>query len=152
MGLNPQRHTARILSRTNNNSKNTRNYDKANEQDICGTADAIIIRNNELIVIDWKTGKTKITETKYNWQMRFLALSAGLIYGIDNVSANLVKISDSNVKQDKCEFDAFDLSSFCYDILDACDRINAPVHPGYHCKYCPAYTCENYINNRGFYN
>lgn len=112
-----------------------------------GTADAVIWDEHEklLTVMDYKHGAGIPVNVFGNPQLRYYALGALLSLGYP---ANKVKLV---IVQPRCDhpdgpirsqtIDALDLLDFCGDLINfakATEAPDAPLHPGEHCRFCPA--------------
>jgi hypothetical protein len=116
--------------------------------DVFGTRDFIAYhaKTRSLEVIDYKHGKGVPVDVESNPQLFTYALGAAIRYhnrGVDKVTLTIV--------QPRCPHKGGPVRSVEYDILDllefrtelaagakATEAPDAPLHPGEHCKFCPA--------------
>lgn len=118
--------------------------------DLGGTADAIVYRESEalLITFDAKFGAGKSVEPENNEQLMIYALGA-LLGGIEGAKAKRVRVvivqprlahADGYVRS--AEFDAVELLDFAADLCDAAratEALDAPRVPGtVQCRWCKA--------------
>jgi hypothetical protein len=96
------------------------------------------------LVVDWKTGRGKLTPPAENWQLRVQALAVQRHTGCERVRVALVRLpEDGEPFVDVAEFDTFDLDLFAAELRELAHRLErtetvVPV-AGEHCKYCPAF-------------
>lgn len=110
-----------------------------------GTADAVIIYNNTLIVFDFKYGRGVRVEAKGNPQMRCYAGGALVAYhslfDIKRVITTIVqpRVEDGISSE---EISADELLAYCTEVVwPAADKAYRGVQefqPGEHCRFCPA--------------
>lgn len=124
-----------------------RDYSKAPEGAICGTADAVALIGDDAVYVgDYKTGH-RPPRVEDLLAIRFYALCAARVYGRDRAIVEVLRIAeDGTTWPDRLELDALDLAEVEERIRRALDAVAASdgktVHPGDHCRYCPAYrTC-----------
>lgn len=118
-----------------------RQYDKLGPTEIPGTADAVGIDGDCVVVVDWKSGflsrEIKVINSE---QLRFLALAAARKLGLPRA-----RIGIAHVREWSIEFDWHDLSDSSLDliaeriraIIDMTAQPNPPLMEGDHCRYCP---------------
>ncbi len=114
-----------------------------------GTADAVIYDDEArtLEVIDLKNGSGVVVQVKNNPQLKYYALGAALSLGkdkqIETVKITVVQPNaahpDGVIRSE--EIDYLDLLAFAGELMEAARLTlddNAPLHPGAHCRFCPA--------------
>lgn len=112
-----------------------------------GTADAIVFNEAKslLQVYDYKHGAGIAVDVEENEQLMYYGLGALLSTGFKAKDVELI------IVQPRCEhpegrirrwlFDSFLLLDFAADLkmyAEATEKPNAPLHPGEHCRFCPA--------------
>jgi len=50
-----------------------------------GTADAVIVREDDVVIVDWKFGRNRVENAERNWQLKAYAAMAMQTYGRDRV-------------------------------------------------------------------
>lgn len=118
-----------------------RDYSKAREDEICGTADVATMDGSVAVVLDWKTGETPLAA--YEAQASFLALAWARASGATEARAVFVHFGELGAVEHVWEFDAMGLDAIESAIMDgmsAADSLHAEPTPGPHCSdmYCPA--------------
>ena len=122
-----------------------------------GTADAIILAEGRICVIDLKSGKWPVTPDN-NYQLNIYALGALSRYGNSKTKVELTIVQPRGVKKEKAvkvwETTGENLADWGYDFLkpraEACLVENPKYVFGDHCKWCNARTiCETYKENMG---
>lgn len=116
-----------------------------------GTSDFVIYKPHlrELEVVDYKNGSGVVVEAKGNKQLRYYALGAALslasetTLAVDTVRMTIVQPNaphpEGVVRSDSIDYLA--LLDFSGDLLTAARATQdpaAPLHPGSHCRFCPA--------------
>lgn len=129
----------------------------AGPNDIAGAIDIVgMSPEGAAIVVDMKTGWTRVTKAKENLQLLFAAVCAAEVYGTDTVKGAIMYVNeDGQPYFDTAEWDAVDLAAgglridgIGQAVLEA-QRLYAGdpktgevVQPrmtaGDHCKWCPA--------------
>jgi hypothetical protein len=117
-----------------------RDYSSATSSEIVGTADAVAVGDDCVIVWDWKLGRPEnVDAAEENRQLSFLGLAAARLFRRPKARVGLSFVSTSGVTEDVHELDAFDLEQVEYDLRQDVARIPAAEPaPGDHCKWCPA--------------
>lgn len=123
-------------------------FDLSNVHPGCfGTADAVVWdkKSKLLTVIDYKHGAGIPVGVFNNLQLRYYALGAllSLGYPAENVTLTIVQPRcdhpDGPVRSETIP--ALDLLDFAADLVayaKATEAPDAPLHPGEHCRFCPA--------------
>lgn len=114
-----------------------------------GTADFAVYKPalRELEIVDYKNGSGVVVEVKGNKQLRYYALGAVLAIGpgfdIETVKMTIVQPRaahpDGVVRSESISY--VDLLAFSGELLEAARATlqpDAPLHPGSHCRFCPA--------------
>ncbi len=128
-----------------------REYGDLGENEIAGTADLIVETEDTIRVLDWKTGKTRVTPARHNLQVAFLALAAlGSREDQPTVFVDIVYIDkDGTFDWDSAKLDSTILSltaerlrammrSYHVAKEDVALGLNPKVNEGEWCLYCPA--------------
>lgn len=106
---------------------------------ICGTADAVGVGDDAVIVIDYK-GPGNRTPARRSVQLRFLALAACRAYGKERALVMRIRLGDDGaVYRDSHSYDLLDLDGFELELrerLVAAKRTEIAEGPW--CQYCPA--------------
>lgn len=110
-----------------------------------GTADAILIQNDVVEVVDYKNGAGIAVEVEENTQMLYYALGAVMCLP---VTPNFIRMT---IVQPRCphpcgsirswEVNYERLIEFSFELEEAVARTkkkDAPLIPGDHCRFCPA--------------
>ena len=132
-----------------------RDYSKAPEGWVCGTADVVVISEHEktAAVTDWKTGVlASVAPAEENLQLRFHALAAARVYGVERVIAQVAFVGpDGAINPSPCEFGPEDFEQIARELQEITGSVarvgegaglqNAqPAFVvGEHCRYCPAF-------------
>jgi hypothetical protein len=101
----------------------------------------------ELEIVDYKNGSGVVVEVRGNKQLRYYALGAVLSLGkgiqIDTVKMTIVQPRASHpdgvVRSETIDY--LDLLAFAGELMEAARATldpAAPLHPGSHCRFCPA--------------
>jgi hypothetical protein len=119
-----------------------RDYSKATEHEICGTADVVGVDGDTIYVGDYKTGWGDVTEPASNPQVRFLAMAFARSFGCSAAVVEVIRIrEDGTPWRVRAELDALELDLIA-DEMRALPRLLVASEPtiseGAHCKYCPA--------------
>lgn len=141
-----ERDTARILP-----GEGKRDYFPATATEFVGTAD-YVGRNGVAVVGDWKTGFRLLGPARESRQLRFGALAAARLTGIDDAKVFYATLrEDGSVFFSWATFDAFDLAEIADEMrqlattLRALHTVKANLdaavqpHEGPWCDYCPAF-------------
>ncbi len=116
-----------------------RNYSEAKPDEIPGTADAVALEQDRVVVVDYKTGSARyVTPANKSKQLLTLALAATRSYGVDRATVVIVTVSDlAPPNADEHEVDALDLDMFEDELRAKVAGIptSAPV-AGEHCRFC----------------
>lgn len=153
----PDATEAVVLEKTNNH----RDYSDAPEGYICGTADVVVVAHggpggpeeSTAVITDWKSGGGAVPPAEQNLQLRFHALAASLIYGVEHVIAQIAYVGqDGAIHPSPCEFGPGDLQKISRELQEVATRVNgvrqdpdqkAPRREsfvvGEHCRHCPAF-------------
>lgn len=122
-----------------------RDYSGAPEGAVVGTADAIAVEDDAVIVTDWKTGKSEIPHPAENYQLRFLGLVAARSFGKKTATVQIGAIrTDSSLELRSHTLEAEDLDAVENELVRVARSVEAardgqPVYrEGSHCRYCPA--------------
>jgi hypothetical protein len=110
-----------------------------------GTADAVIIGKNRLVVCDFKTGKFPV-EVKKNKQLMIYGLGALARYGNESTTLELTIVQPRSFHPDgpirSWDISATDLVSWGYESLqkatEACEEKKPDLNVGDHCRFCNA--------------
>lgn len=129
-----------------------RRYEGTEEWELPGTADVVGLSEDAVYVGDYKTGWVEPTPAERNGQLLFLALAAARAYGRDAAVVEIIRIKENGTPwRDRAELDELDLDAFAAELGQLRARAAAAheqvalvgdpdVHPGPHCKYCPAFS------------
>ncbi len=114
-----------------------------------GTCDFAVYDHpaRELEIVDYKNGSGVVVEVKGNKQLRYYALGAALTLGkgiqIDTVKMTIVQPRamhpDGVVRSETIDY--LELLAFASELMTAARATldpAAPLHPGSHCRFCPA--------------
>ena len=117
-----------------------------------GTADALILANKHISVIDFKSGRYPV-EVEHNKQLKIYGLGALARYGSEDTVLDLTivqpraKHKDGSIRtttikaQDLVLWGFNELKSAC----DSCEEENPKFNFGNHCRFCPAKDkCDTY--------
>jgi hypothetical protein len=136
-----------------------RDYPPLEPDEIAGTADAVGIVGDKVMVYDYKTGRGHVDPAEANWQLRFLGLAAARAYGLLEASVGIIRILDDMPSFSHAHYDVFDLTAVQQQIRDvavaalkAADDVAAGKTPhlvtGSHCTYCPTImSCKAVTNH-----
>ena len=131
-----------------------REYGELAPTEIAGTIDCIeIVRaigaHTKVTVIDWKTGRVE----DHSAQLRWYALAAARLFAVATITCRVVYVGQrhrTTANDAQWTLDAIDLDDELLVIggiartvrtLRALPTLTASdVHPGDHCRYCPALT------------
>lgn len=113
--------------------------------DVWGTADALIIGKNRLVVCDLKSGKFPV-EAKDNTQLMIYGLGALSRYGNEDTTMELTIVQPRGFHKDgpvrSWDISAVDLVEWGYESLkqatDACAEEEPEYNFGDHCRFCNA--------------
>lgn len=126
-------------------------------ENIWGTADAIILSEGRICVIDLKSGKWQVSP-EYNKQLMIYGLGALTRYGNAETIMELTIVQPRGVKKERAvktwETTGENLANWGFDFLkpraDACMDENPEYVFGDHCKFCNGRSiCETFKNNTG---
>lgn len=99
-----------------------------------GTGDVVLVYGNDVLSVDWKTGRQEgLPHPNENKQIRAYAAAAALEFNKPNARGAAVLFRDGEVVP--LVSDAYDL----WDIIDqtrAINRIGPEARPGIHCQGC----------------
>ena len=110
-----------------------------------GTADAVIISKNRIVVCDLKSGKYPV-DVKDNPQLMIYGLGALARYGNENTTLELTIIQPRSYHPDgqirSLDISAEDLTDWGYEVLlqgtTLCESDNPDLVIGNHCGFCNA--------------
>jgi hypothetical protein len=114
-------------------------------QNVWGTADALIIGKNRLVVCDLKSGKFPV-DPKNNTQLMIYGLGALSRYGNEDTTLELTIVQPRSFSPDgpirSWDISATDLVDWGFGFLkeatDACEREKPELVFGDHCRFCNA--------------
>ncbi len=112
-----------------------------------GTIDLWFEEGGELILVDYKTDRTKPGEvlgSRYAVQLRLYALALQAITGrLPSLAALFYLRRNEVVPISMTEKDLEDARAGVRELRDAQNRLDFPIRPADHCSYCPHYriTC-----------
>jgi len=111
-----------------------------------GTADAIIVNDNELHIVDLKTGRGVVKTNSI--QLKTYALGAWILEGKPNVTIYCHIFQPHYAPQLPAQYSYDDMVAFEIELKALAERAEDPFQdptPGYEqCKYCPArITCPS---------
>ncbi len=122
-----------------------RDYSKAPEGSIPGTADVVALEEDRVRVTDWKTGSREVPHPAENHQLRFLGLAAARVFGRETATAQIAAIrEDGSIDVRDADLGADELDEIATEIAYIARRLQMsregdPVYKtGSHCRYCPA--------------
>lgn len=122
-----------------------RDYSGAPEGALVGTADAVAVEEERVIVTDWKTGRSEVPHPAENYQIRFLGLSAARSFGKEKATVQVGSIgTDGALGLRSHTLEAEDLDQVQAELSRIARNIEAaragePVYrTGSHCRFCPA--------------
>lgn len=122
-----------------------RDYSGAPEGALVGTADAVAVEEEQVIVSDWKTGRSEVPHPAENYQLRFLGLAAARSFGKEKATVQVGSIgTDGSLELRSHTLEAQDLGEIEAELSRIARRVEAarngePVYrTGSHCRYCPA--------------
>lgn len=100
-----------------------RKYPPLDAFDIVGTADLYACQDDEMLIVDIKTGKWPVTAAANNWQLRTLAVMASRAFGMGSASVAIAKPRMGTWKVDRATFHAFDLDGFADELREMTERV-----------------------------
>lgn len=105
---------------------------------LCGRADAIILRDDEVVVVDWKTGKVR---DYHHDQLKLLAAMAADAFGKSLASYVIAYVNhDCELRFEPVQHPVNDWRSILSDYSSLVRQIDTSgTWPGLHCveQYCP---------------
>ncbi len=119
--------------------------------EIPGTLDVVGVTDEEVIVLDYKSGWADLGPAKNIWQLKIGVLAAARAYGKKQGRAAIVRLkSDGEAWFDWAAFSELDLDVFEDELRGIVFRVDdaqaamkeghlPPTTEGEHCKYCPAF-------------
>jgi hypothetical protein len=130
-----------------------RRYGEIDPWEIAGSADraALSADGQSVLVVDWKTGRTRVDPARDNWQLRALCLAAARAWDRPRSIGVIVYLGeDHEPYSDVAVFDEFDLAGFAEDLRAWALRVRrmredmmrglAPsFERGRHCRTCPSF-------------
>jgi len=107
-------------------------------EQLSGTADVVIVLNDRIIIIDWKTGHRPVEEASDNVQGAAYALAA-----MQEFKKEIAEVHFYNPRIKQDSFHTFTnrnaLASYIMRVISSCMKGNAPIIPGEEqCRYCKA--------------
>jgi len=128
-----------------------RDYSGVRPGEIAMTIDVLIIGDDYVIVLDFKTGRTDLGPAKDSDQLLSAAVFAASAYNKAKAYGGYIYLRDGNQWRDMAEWDVFDLEAYASKITkmeeelsvveSAVERGIAPdVTSGRHCQFCPAFS------------
>ena len=138
-----------------------RDYSRAPEGWVCGTADAVAVGEDRVLITDWKTGAYAVAPPERNPQLRFLALAAARAHGAREAAAQVVYVDRrGRLSASAAEFGSEELERIASEVratlrsvglarLRAQDAPHGFSHAipdprdlktGAHCRLCPAFS------------
>lgn len=143
---NHETNTARLLPKGEH-----RDYSDVSPLEFVGTVD-YVGRNGAAVVGDWKTGFRLLGPARDSRQLRFGALAAARLTGIDDAKVFYAFLrEDGSVAFSWATFDAFDLAEIADEMRQLAAQLRAihtvkanldaevQPHQGNWCDYCPAF-------------
>jgi CRISPR/Cas system-associated exonuclease Cas4 (RecB family) len=110
-----------------------------------GTADFVCIRGNVAYVADWKFGFIEVDSPEENHQLAAYAAMVMQEFGVDEV---VVYVLQPRISKKPKEFTFTNFAGLLRTIKQIvinCQRPNAPLNNGSHCRYCNAKSfCPEY--------
>lgn len=130
-----------------------RDYSGVQPGEMAGTADVVGVdpEGRRALVADYKLGFTDVTPAARNPQLTFLALCVSLVYGLDEVHVEIIRIRpDGTPWRDRAALDVLELAAFAARLRLLPDRVELAktmvasgwppsVAEGPHCRWCPAF-------------
>jgi len=127
-----------------------RNYPKRTDSQITMTIDVLGVREDRVIVIDYKTGRTEPPRPQDSGQLLMGALAAATYYQKDIAEIRFMHMPDSHPTTTTAMVNEIDLSLFAVKLrtlrskIAAADKIyqaggKPALRSGEHCTYCPAF-------------
>ena len=126
-----------------------RDYSSVGPNEIAGTADAVGVSGDRVIVLDYKGPDPNLPSAAKSGQLRTLALMAARAYGKDDATVGFIRFLGSDVRQETADLDMFDLDAHLARLRQTRERIvdaieayegNANLKPyvseGRHCRWC----------------
>lgn len=148
LALSPDAKQALLLAETGPEGREARDYSAAPEGYVCGTADALAVTNEAVVITDWKTGRS-VGPPERNPQLRFLALAATLAYDVEVALVQICYINpDGSIHPSSAVFEKAELATIADEIKDLIGAVQKgrdgsrgePVFRlGDHCRNCPAF-------------
>jgi hypothetical protein len=128
-----------------------RDYSGVRPGEIAMTIDVLIVGDDYVIVLDFKTGRTDLGPAKDSDQLLSAAVFAASAYNKARAYGGYIYLRDGNQWRDMAEWDVFDLEAYASKITkmegelsvveSAVEQGIAPdVTSGRHCKFCPAFS------------
>lgn len=128
-----------------------RDYSAALPTEIVGTVDALGMNDDEVLIIDWKSGRGHVDPAARNWQLLALAVAAARVYGKSRARVGIGFVPEGSKPWfDWADLDALDLDAALYQLRKMARRIEKAradlaagrtpeTTPNVHCRYCPAW-------------
>ena len=116
-----------------------RDYSNTTPSEIPGTTD-IVVTDRVPLIVDVKTGKTRVPPAAENWQLRFFAACLGTVKGARGAIAYLRP--DGTWEFDECSWTAEECRAFKAVLCAAWTRDNTPSPSFANCQYCEC-VCED---------
>lgn len=144
----PERDTARELGRGLTRDEA---YSRCLPGEVPGTADVVGLTDDEVVVLDYKSGWTQLGPIRRNLQLRFYALCAARVYGKDKARIGIIRVRPNEEPFWDCaDLDIVDLDATAYAVSQVRQRALAVEEmlatggkpltvQGEHCAWCPAF-------------
>ena len=110
-----------------------------------GTLDIVGLADDQVAVLDVKTGWGALGEVAAHWQLRGGACLAAAAYKRDAATIGFIRLVDGEPWFQRAHMDAMDLAADGLAVADLLRRLQtadpAQLEPveGEHCRYCPAF-------------
>lgn len=122
-----------------------RDYSRAPEGSIPGTADALAVEEDRVTVTDWKTGGRESSWPTDSYQLRFLGLAAARSFGMNEAVVQIGKIGEDGwLELHSATLDAEELACIEGELKKIARKLRTaregePIYrTGQHCRFCPA--------------
>jgi hypothetical protein len=127
-----------------------RDYSGVKPGEIAMTIDVLIVGDDYVIVLDFKTGRTDLGPAKKSDQLLPAAVAAASAYNKPKAFGGYIYLRDGNQWRDMAEWDAFDLEAYASKMERMEEELSIveatvakgqtpDVTTGNHCKFCPAW-------------
>lgn len=121
-----------------------RNYGVLGDAEVAGAADVVGLGDGRLLVLDWKSIGHR-ARARDSVQLRFLALAASRVYGVETVRVEIVRLGDGGeVYRDWHVYEALDHDMFAAELrawraVLPDDHAGDDFHEGPWCDRCPSF-------------